>query len=137
MCQKGSVAKITNSIFYENRAGENYNDITSEGNLDIDYCLIDHLKGAANFGPHNIMGDPKFVNSENENFFLRADSACINKGTNKVLEEIKKRIEEIIKRIEGEEIKKLVEKSISLDLAGNPRVKGEKIDLGAYEWQEK
>jgi len=130
-----SETEIINSIFCNNSNEKGNNDIElKKGVLNIDYCLINHLEEAANFGSHNITGDPKFVDPKNRNFLLKSDSPCIDKGTNKVLEEIKKEIE---KKIEDEEIKKLVEESISLDLAGNSRIVGGNVDLGTYEWQGK
>ena len=135
-CEKTSgQLQISNSIFYKNIEGGNNNDISADGSLDIDYCLINHLKGAVNFGPHNITGDPKFVDPQNGKFSLRADSPCIDKGT--TLEEIKKEVEETIEEIKDEKIRKMAEKSVSSDLAGNQRITGGEIDLGAYEWQGK
>jgi parallel beta-helix repeat protein len=104
---------IINSIFYKNTAGGKDNDITPTGSMEIDYCLINYLKGAVNLGPHNIMVNPKFVDPEQGDFHLRPDSPCVNAG-NEVPEAFKER---------------------PLDLDGKPRVVGGKIDMGAYEWQ--
>jgi len=133
------VKVIINSIFYSNFADKRPNDITSTGGgVEIDYCFINHLEGPVNFGSYNITEEPKFVDHENGNFSLRAGSPCIDKGDDKILEELKKEIEEVVIRwTKDEEIKKLVEESISLDLAGNSRIVGGNVDLGAYEWQGK
>ncbi len=105
---------IINSIFYKNMAGGKENDITATGSMEIDYSLVNHLTGAANFGSHNlIMSDPKFVNPEQGDFHLAPDSPCINAGT-EVPDVFKDR---------------------PTDLDGKPRVVGGKIDMGAYEWQ--
>jgi predicted outer membrane repeat protein len=106
---------IINSIFYKNMAGGKDNDIAStESSMEIDYSLVSYLKGAANFGAHNIMMvNPKFVDPEQGDFHLRPDSPCVNAG-NEVPEAFKER---------------------PLDLDGKPRVVGGKIDMGAYEWQ--
>jgi len=131
LCKEIGGAKIINSVFYKNTAGGESNDIKSESNLEIDYCLINHLKGPANFGPHNITGDPKFVNPEKGNFKLKFDSPCIDKGINKILEEIK----ESVMLGKSEKIKKMIELLFSLDVFGNPRVKGKNVDIGASEYQ--
>lgn len=102
--------KIINSIFYKNTVAGKDNDITVSGNLEIDFSLINFLSGAANFGANIIMGDPKFVDSDNGDLHLRSDSPAINKG------------------------KLLPEFRVVTDLDGKPRVVGGKIDMGAYEW---
>jgi len=109
---KGKVG-IINSIFYNNIAQGNPNDIQSTGLLEIDYCLINNLEGAANYGAHNITGDPRFVDPDEGDFSLRPDSPCINKGWLDRVPPARK----------------------YLDLAGKPRVVGRAIDLGAYEYQ--
>lgn len=106
---------INNCIFYKNTVGGKDNDIAASDILDIDYSLIAYISGAANYGANNIMGDPKFVNADKGDLHLRSDSPCINTG--RVLPPPKK--------------------YISLDLDGNPRVVGGKIDMGAYESQGK
>lgn len=106
--------KIINSIFYKNTADGKDNDIKVEDNLDIDYSLINYLKGAANFGPKNIMGDPKFLSPENGDLHLRSESPAISAG--KTSPELGYG---------------------TIDLDGKPRVGGGKIDMGAYEWQGK
>ncbi len=71
---------IINSIFYKNTAAEKDNDITAEGDISVDYSLVNYLGGAANVGSKIIMGDPKFVDPDNGDFHLRPDSPCIGKG---------------------------------------------------------
>jgi len=114
---------IINSIFYKNMVGGKDNDITSTStgkNMAIDNCVINLLKGTANFGPNNIMGDPRFVEPEQNDFHLRSDSPCINVGNDEFL---------------GTAIlgKKLTAQTLDLD--GKPRVVGDKVDIGAYEYQ--
>ncbi len=79
--------KIVNSIFYKNIAAGRDNDITVNGSMEIDYSVINYLKGAANFGDRNIMGDPKFVDPDNGDLHLRPDSPAINTG--KIVPELK------------------------------------------------
>ena len=58
--------------------------------------------------------DPLFVNAANGNLRLQADSPCINVGNNS-----------------------LFDLSVTtVDLAGNPRIVANAIDLGAYEYQD-
>lgn len=110
----GDEGNIINSIFSKNTVDGKDNDITSGGKIEIDYSLINYLSGPANYGEHNIMGDPKFVNPDNGDFHLLPESPAINAG--KLTPDLK---------------------NISTDLDGKPRVVGGKIDMGAYEWQGK
>lgn len=109
-----TTTQMANCVFQRNVAGDSPNDITCAGKLDIDYCLINRFSGAANYGRHNLTGDPRFVDPARGNFQLLSDSPCINAG---------KKVEDF--------------KENSLDLAGNPRVVGGKIDIGAHERQGK
>ncbi len=61
-------------------------------------------------GGNSIAVDPLFVNSLGGDFHLQSNSPCINAGKNSYL-------------------------TNGLDLAGNPRIVGGTVDLGAYEWQ--
>jgi len=102
--------KILNSIFYNNIAKGKYNDIKTTDDTEIDYSLINYIKGGADHGEHNIMGDPKFTDPKKGNFTLRPDSPCIDAGFSGV--------------------------DVGLvDLAGNPRIVGKSIDMGAFEFQ--
>ena len=102
---------VMNSIFFNNGG----TDIAVDHNrtLDIDYSLIGNIKGAANYGANNIIGDPKFAAPETGELHLRPDSPCINAG--KITAELNKD---------------------SLDLDGKVRIVNGKIDIGAYEWQD-
>jgi len=101
---------LLNSIFYQNTADSEANDITPNGNLILDYNLVNNLTGTYDYGTHNIMGDPQFVDADNGDFRLLLGSPAINIGDNTVLNQ-------------------------SVDLNGNPRVVGGTIDLGAFELQ--
>lgn len=72
--------EIINSIFFKNTAAGKANDIDVIENLKIDYSLFNYLVGGANVGENIVMGDPKFVDSDNGDFHLRSDSPCIGKG---------------------------------------------------------
>ncbi|MDM8558191.1 choice-of-anchor Q domain-containing protein [Candidatus Parabeggiatoa sp. HSG14] len=106
--------KVLNSIFHQNTAHGEANDITpysdDSDDLNLDYNLVNNLTGTYEYGTHNIMGDPQFVDADNGDFRLLPGSPAINIGDNTVLEQ-------------------------SVDLDGNPRVVGGTIDLGAYERQ--
>jgi hypothetical protein len=63
-------------------------------------------------GPGNIASEPLFVNTNAwSNLRLKANSACINAGTNAFV-------------------------TWAYDLDGNPRISGGRVDMGAYEFQE-
>ena len=65
------------------------------------------VEGGA-FGAFNIDGDPKFASPEKGNWRLAADSPCVDAGLDAVAP--------------GD-----------FDLAGNVRIQGEHVDIGAYE----
>ncbi|MEN8221121.1 MAG: choice-of-anchor Q domain-containing protein [Pseudomonadota bacterium] len=86
----------------------------------VDYTLANNISGGVDLGSHIIMGDPRFVDAENEDFRLRADSPAINVGDSSVIESYPF-------------LKDDAENEIDLD--GNRRIVGGIIDLGAYEYQ--
>ena len=72
----------------------------------MSYCCTDPLP----FGVCNITDDPRFINLAAGNLRLQSNSPCINSGFSD-------------------------RKSAGTDLDGNPRIAGEVVDLGAYEFQ--
>ncbi len=78
-------------------------------------------------GEGNIHVDPGFVDPENGDYRLRADSPCRNAGnTAAVLDVRASRVDDAV----------LVSWSIGDDMDGNPRISGAAVDMGAYEFQE-
>jgi hypothetical protein len=61
-------------------------------------------------GPGNITNEPGFVNLAGEDFHLQSNSPCINSGWNAYV-------------------------TNATDFDGNPRIVGETVDIGAYEYQ--
>lgn len=74
-------------------------------------CVINWLDG-------NICGDPLFTYSQFNPYFLLADSPCIDAGTTSLQQYFG----------DSYEIPQY-------DLAGNPRIFGDTVDMGCYEWQ--
>jgi hypothetical protein len=72
----------------------------------LDYCCTTPDPG----GTGNVIADPLFVNAAAGNFHLQAGSPCVNAGNNSYI-------------------------TTATDLAGNPRVSGGTVDVGAYELQ--
>ena len=84
-------------------------------------CIEHGIDGVVNYGPYNlfyydstnISDYPEFVENEDYYYNLNDNSPCINAGT-----------------LNFPDSALLPE----TDLAGNPRVVGSTIDIGAYEW---
>ena len=111
---------ILNTVFAQNKVGEEANDITPDGELHVDYTLANYISGVLDLGTHIIMGEPRFVDADNGDFRLRADSPAVDVGDSSVIESYSF-------------LKDDAENEIDLD--GNPRIVGGAIDLGAYELQ--
>jgi len=121
----GSDAKIYNSVIYNN---DEYpivvaNFETSDSAiLDINRSLVDGGEesiilgdnGYYNYGPYNIDTEPGFLNMWGDPYMISDNSECIDAGS----------MDNLPENIEMPEF----------DLAGNPRVYGDNIDIGAYEW---
>jgi len=112
-CGGNSSPVIVNTII------KGYEDnllIDDSGNHPIiSYSLIqsDSLPPEFENAGNNILNlDPLFVDEENENFQLQESSPCINSGNNNI------------------------EHLPQTDILGNPRISGNIIDMGAYEFQE-
>jgi len=112
--------KVLNSIFHQNTAGSEANDITPNNSLNLDYNLVNNLTGIYDYGTHNIMGEPHFVDAANGDYSLSANSPAIDIGDNTVLEDY------TFPENTQEEF---------IDLNRNLRVIGDTIDFGAYERQ--
>ena len=118
---------ISNTIFYNNIVTDGFSSLTNvyignNSNCNISYCLIDGgvssvQKDTSPFSTGNITAikvldaDPRFSIDLVTPYSLLASSPCANMGDNSV---------------EGLPI---------FDLAGNPRIYENTIDLGAYELQ--
>ncbi len=101
-------AVLKNNIFYN--IGTAYRT-TKGGTITEDYNLMFNA-AATNPGTHNITNaDPLFVDVENNDFHLRADSPAIDKG--------------------------IFIKEIKTDLNNIPRPQGKGYDIGAYEYPVK
>ncbi len=74
------------------------------------YCSLNYCATPTPGGPGNITNEPVFVNLACGDFHLQSNSPCINAGNNAYV-------------------------SGANDLDGNPRIKGDTVDIGAYEYQ--
>ena len=112
-----SNVKIRNSAIRTSELFNNFWKTITSINIDIDDCWIDttYLKCAdfpPNFvcGPNNIYSsDPMFKDTANNDYTLQPCSPLINAGNN------------------------LWAAGNPVDLAGNPRIRGSAVDIGAYE----
>ena len=120
--------RIYNSIFYNN--GGNYNFVvyasqdTNITLLKIYNSLIENGIESINtydydscyyYDTSNIDTNPLFYNEEDSVYSLSAESPCIDAGTMDLP-------------------KFILDRMPATDLAGNPRIYGNKIDMGALEW---
>ena len=149
---------ILNSIFYQNTAGGSFQDFTPSGELVVDYSLFNYPSGAYDHGPHNLMGDPRFVNPTNSDFHLRSNSPAIDKGDSSIInlcqeyyhwgeegcdETCRETCEDLWSnecRVQCCKCKKYTypfprdKEGHALDLDGRLRIYGESVDLGPYEY---
>ncbi len=120
--------RIYNSIFYNNGGNYNfvvyanpdtnitllkiYNSLIEDGTESIDtYCY----DSCYYYDTSNINTDPLFYIGEDSVYSLSAESPCIDAGTMDLP-------------------KFILDRMPATDLAGNPRIYGNKIDMGAFEW---
>jgi len=110
---------IVNTILWQDAAAitgsEVYN--TSSGTVTSSYSLIQGGVAGSGVGPNaltdggsNMDADPLFVNPGSNDFTLTSSSPAINAGNTSAV-------------------------SASTDLAGNPRISIDTVDVGAYEFQ--
>ena len=108
---------ITNSIVYNNRTFINDEQIsTGDTSAVVNSSLVE-----GDFaGEDNIDGDPNFVDPANFDFRLNTNSPAIGAGNNDATTLFK----------DDTEIPNI---TLIEDIANNPRINGETVDLGAYE----
>jgi len=119
-----NIIRVTNSILWENSPQEIYLDEQSYYSSSIEVSYSDIQGGEAgivtngnvtiNWLEGNIDEDPLFEGTSDHPYMLSNESPCINTGTPDTT---------------GLNLPEL-------DLAGNPRIYGGRIDMGAYENQE-
>jgi hypothetical protein len=93
-----------NSIFYLNTTNGVANNWTTNAGGAFQYCCTTPNPG----GTGNLTSNPLFVNAAAGNYQLASNSPCVNVGNNAYAQGV-------------------------TDLAGNPRIIGGVVDLGAYE----
>ena len=113
---------VTNCIFWHNtdRNGMLESSQISVDLLDMNYTCVEGLTGGLG-GTGNIGDDPLFVDpdggddipgTDDDDLRLASTSPCIDRGENGA-----------------------VPPSVTTDLAGDPRIAGDSVDIGAYEFQ--
>lgn len=100
---------ITNCIIGSNTAGVTDPGIFNNANSTPVISYSD-VQGGLAPGIGNIYADPLFTDAANGNFTLKTSSPCRNTGNNAA-------------------------NTTATDLAGNPRISGFAIDMGAYEYR--
>ena len=96
---------ITNSIFWENQTTFERSPITnSDSTTEVSFSIVE----GSYDGSEIIDADPQFVNPDSFDYRLSSDSPALDSGNNDAVTE-------------------------DTDLAGNSRIAGDTVDLGAYE----
>jgi len=107
-----TILNLYNNIIWGNKAETGGSDIYLNGygsKKNFYNNNVHEIVGTFDFAANNIDVAPFFINTENDDFHLGAQSLCINSGTNDAPE------------IPG------------LDMDGNPRIGDNAVDIGAYE----
>jgi hypothetical protein len=73
--QQGGSAEVVNTIFADSHTAEF--SIDAQSAIQINYSLSNKR---ILYGTGNIMGDPRFLDVNDNDFYLRADSPCIDAG---------------------------------------------------------
>ncbi|MBN1220132.1 MAG: hypothetical protein JXM69_14485 [Anaerolineae bacterium] len=97
-------ATLANSILWGNSATQDGDQIQNDGTLDITYSDIQESGGGGN----NLDADPLFIDAANDDLRLSYLSPAIDAGNS-------------------------LSVTTGIDLAGNPRIVGAAVDMGAYE----
>jgi len=133
MCNNYASPKINNSIIWGN-APKNIYYYDTDSISAFSHSLIEGSGGSNNWdtslgidGENNIDAHPLFMEPISPtlaptlagNYNIEEDSPCISAGSNQLYLTARN-----IANFTGE-----------TDLAGNPRLSGKTIDMGAYEWQ--
>lgn len=127
----GINAKFYNCLFYDNSPSSIWmmqnltpdqpnhlyfnNCLVEDGESAIHYLYGEGVYNFAHWGENNLNANPLFVNEGEFPYALSPGSPCIDAGTT---------------NIEGFTFPET-------DLAGNPRISGQQIDIGAYEYQQR
>lgn len=98
---------VYNSIIWNNQAPEDANYDTDESSY-TPTALYYSCSDPKPRGAGNVSGDPCFVDVWHGDFRLRSDSPCLDVGDSRFVQS-------------------------ATDLAGNPRIDNEKVDMGALE----
>jgi len=106
-CQGGVTRNCI--IFGNNNTGGGVYTNWYRGAGTIEYSCT--IPSVAAYGSNNVTGDPKLKNKGTTPFALAAGSPCINTGTN------------VNSWMVG-----------AIDMAGNPRIIGGRVEMGAYEY---
>ncbi|HPR17605.1 MAG TPA: FlgD immunoglobulin-like domain containing protein, partial [Candidatus Cloacimonadota bacterium] len=116
-----STVNVYNSILYDN---DGYSFIMmQEATANISHSIIeggdDNIRyyyplAIVNWNEGNLSEDPLWTQTGDYPYYLQTGSSCIDAGT--------------LELPDGVELPEY-------DLVGNPRIHGETVDMGAYEWQ--
>ncbi len=98
---------VVNSILWDHAGGEIVNNAADGSTAQVNYSDVQN--GWSGAGAHNVNADPMFVSSSN--LQLKGVSPCIDLGNDALV-------------VGG-----------PTDLAGNYRIVGQAVDMGAYEFQ--
>jgi len=121
-CYESNI-ELFNSIFWENSSQEiSFKEVGAPNSIGISYSdiqggeagIVTNGNGTINWLEGNINEDPHFEGSGDHPYMLSNESPCVNAGTPDTT---------------GLNLPEL-------DLAGNPRIYGDRIDIGVYENQE-
>ncbi len=99
---------LVNCILWGDKSNNNTNEIYNQSGCSAAVTYSD-VKGGYT-GAGNINADPKYVNADNGNLLLYSDSPAVNTGRNAAV-------------------------TVSIDVAGRPRIVYNTVDMGAYEVQ--